>query len=66
MATATASTLVDPHALRLDDARALLEHGGDSARLPRPGDSPTAYLQAVIDALQLADRTEKLKEGTNA
>jgi diguanylate cyclase (GGDEF)-like protein len=51
MATATASTLVDPHALRLDDARALLEHGGDSARLPRPGDSPTAYLQAVIDAL---------------
>ncbi len=51
MASATASTLVDPHALRLDDARALLEHGGDSARLPRPGDSPTAYLQAVIDAL---------------
>lgn len=51
MATATARSLVDPHALRLDDARALLEHGGDSASLPKPGDSPTAYLQAVIDAL---------------
>ncbi|MBK6293526.1 MAG: GGDEF domain-containing protein [Rhodoferax sp.] len=51
MSTATASSLVDPHALRLDDARALLEHGGDSATLPKLHDSPTAYLQAVIDAL---------------
>ncbi len=51
MATATASSLVDPHALRLDDARALLEHGGESASLPELGDSPTTYLQAVIDAL---------------
>jgi diguanylate cyclase (GGDEF)-like protein len=51
MAIATASSLVDPHALRLDDARALLEHGGDSANLPKLVDSPTAYLQAVIDAL---------------
>lgn len=51
MSTATASSLVDPHALRLDDARALLEHGGDSAALPQLKDSATAYLQAVIDAL---------------
>ena len=51
MATATASSLVDPHSLRLEDALALLAHGGDSATLPKQGDSAAAYLQAVIDAL---------------
>lgn len=37
------------NALRLDDARALIEHSG--AQMPVPGDDPQAYLQAVIDSL---------------
>ncbi|MDZ4074053.1 MAG: GGDEF domain-containing protein [Hylemonella sp.] len=37
------------NALRLDDARALLEH--DGTELPAPGDGPTAYLQRIIDGL---------------
>ncbi|MEQ1657547.1 MAG: GGDEF domain-containing protein [Hylemonella sp.] len=37
------------HALRLDDARALLEH--DGTELPAPADGPTAYLQRIIDGL---------------
>ncbi len=40
---------LDVHALRLDDARALLEH--DGTELPAPGDGPTAYLQRIIDGL---------------
>jgi len=43
-------SLVDLQRLRLDDARALLEHDA-SVTLPSPGDSPTAYLQAVINGL---------------
>ncbi|MDE2617871.1 MAG: GGDEF domain-containing protein [Burkholderiales bacterium] len=40
---------LDVHALRLDDARALLQH--DGAELPAPGDGPAAYLQHIIDGL---------------
>ena len=36
--------------LRLDDARALLEHDPSSS-LPDPEESPTAYLQSIIDNL---------------
>ncbi|MEQ1660672.1 MAG: GGDEF domain-containing protein, partial [Hylemonella sp.] len=41
--------MLDVNALRLDDARALLEH--DGTELPAPGDGPTAYLQRIIDGL---------------
>ena len=41
---------LDLHALRLDDARALLEHEG-VAGLPPIEQAPAAYLQAVIDGL---------------
>ncbi|MBI2746161.1 MAG: GGDEF domain-containing protein [Burkholderiales bacterium] len=40
---------LDVNALRLDDARALLEH--DGTELPAPGDGPAAYLQRIIDGL---------------
>ncbi len=50
MAKPSPSSLVDLQRLRLDDARALLEHDATVA-LPIPDDSPTAYLQAVIDGL---------------
>jgi two-component system cell cycle response regulator len=36
--------------LRLDNARALLEHD-PSQRLPEPDESPTAYLQSIVDHL---------------
>jgi len=39
----------DVHALRLDDARALLEH--DGTELPALADGPAAYLQRIIDGL---------------
>lgn len=42
--------LIDLHALRLDDARALLGHAG-STTLPEPDATPAAYLQSVIDGL---------------
>ena len=42
--------MIDLHDLCLDDARALLEHD-PSNRLPNPEESPTAYLQSVIDNL---------------
>ncbi len=47
--SSAATPLLDVHALRLDDARALLEH--DGTELPAPGDGPTAYLQRIIDGL---------------
>lgn len=42
--------MIDLHDLCLDDARALLEHD-PSNRLPNPEESPTAYVQSVIDNL---------------
>jgi diguanylate cyclase (GGDEF)-like protein len=45
----TASSLVDLRRLRLDDARALLEHSGQ--QLPDSELDASAYLQAVIDKL---------------
>ena len=42
--------LFDLHALRLDDARALLGHAGATV-LPAPDATPGAYLQSVIDGL---------------
>lgn len=47
--SSAATPPLDVHALRLDDARALLEH--DGTELPAPGDGPTAYLQRIIDGL---------------
>jgi two-component system, cell cycle response regulator len=43
-------TLIDLQRLRLDDARALLGHD-DSVQLPALDESPTVYLQTVIDGL---------------
>lgn len=45
----SASSMIDPHKLRLNDARALLEHG--TYALPEFGSDPQAYVQAVIDKL---------------
>lgn len=47
--SSAATPPLDVNALRLDDARALLEH--DGTELPAPGDGPTAYLQRIIDGL---------------
>ncbi len=44
-----ASPLLDLHALRLDDARALLEHDGTD--LPAPEQGAVPYLQRIIDGL---------------
>ncbi|BCO27036.1 hypothetical protein MIZ03_1923 [Rhodoferax lithotrophicus] len=41
--------MIDLKKLKLDDARALLEHGAH--QLPEPDESSQAYLQAVIDKL---------------
>lgn len=46
----TASSMINLSDLRLDDARALLEHDPASS-LPDPEESPVAYLQGVIDNL---------------
>ncbi len=43
------SNPLDLNGLRLDDARALLEH--DGTELPSPKDNPTAYLQRILDGL---------------
>ena len=48
--TSPSPALIDLHALRLDDARALLGHGG-TTNLPEPDAAPVAYLQSVIDGL---------------
>lgn len=47
--TATSNRPLDLSALRLDDAIALLEHGGSV--LPPKQDDPAGYLQTVIDGL---------------
>jgi len=47
--TSASPALIDLDALRLDDARALLEH--DGTVLPTPHQAPTAYLQQLIDGL---------------
>lgn len=49
MTLSSASSMIDPHQLRLNDARALLEHGAYS--LPKSESDPLAYVQAVIDKL---------------
>ncbi len=50
VAAASPSSLVDLDALRLDNARALLEHDALIA-LPAPQDSATAYVQTIVDGL---------------
>ncbi|MBC7918639.1 MAG: GGDEF domain-containing protein [Rhodoferax sp.] len=50
MAEQTPLTLVDLQKLRLDDARALLSREVALA-LPSPQDSPTDYLQSILDGL---------------
>lgn len=50
VASPTAFSIVNLHDLRLDDARALLEHD-PSSNLPDPQASPTLYLQSLIDNL---------------
>lgn len=50
MPSLTISSLIDLHALRLEDARALLEHGEKNSR-QEAGESPAHYLQRVIDGL---------------
>lgn len=50
MALLTASPLIDQNGLRLDDARALLRHDAKNSR-QETGESPTDYLQRVIDGL---------------
>ena len=50
---------IDLRHLRLDDARALLEHGG-TTDLPTPETDPTAYLQGVIDGLCELSLTDPL------
>lgn len=50
---------IDLRDLRLDDARALLEHGG-AGDLPTPETAPTAYLQGVIDGLCELSLTDPL------
>lgn len=42
--------MIDLHELRLEDARALLGHD-PACSLPEPQESPTAFLQSVIDNL---------------
>ena len=46
----TASSLLDLHALRLDDARALLKHDAKNSQ-QEAGETSTDYLQRVIDGL---------------
>jgi len=48
--TQSSSSPVELHQLQLDDARALLDHSMLLA-LPSPEESPSDYLQAVIDGL---------------
>jgi two-component system, cell cycle response regulator len=48
--TLPSPNLIDVNALRLDDARSLLGHGGTTT-LPEPDAAPAAYLQSIIDGL---------------
>ncbi|MHB1187517.1 GGDEF domain-containing protein [Thiobacillus sp.] len=50
MAPQTAPPQIDLQALQLDDARALLKHDARNSE-PEAGESPTDYLQRVIDGL---------------
>lgn len=50
MASLTSAALIDLHTLQLNDAHALLEHGGQQGQ-PLAGESPAVYLQRVIDGL---------------
>ena len=50
MALLTPSSQIDLQALQLDDARALLKHGAKDSQ-QAAGESPTGYLQRVIDGL---------------
>ncbi|MBW8329267.1 MAG: GGDEF domain-containing protein [Thiobacillus sp.] len=50
MASLTPPSLIDLQDLRLDDARALLEHAGQDG-LQEPGESPLRYLQRVVNGL---------------
>ena len=50
MASLSPSPLIDLNALRLDDARALMEHAGQDSRRA-PDESSLCYLQRVIDGL---------------
>jgi two-component system cell cycle response regulator len=50
VALTTASSMLNLRDLRLDDARALLEHD-PACSLPKPEESPTVYLQSIIDNL---------------
>jgi diguanylate cyclase (GGDEF)-like protein len=46
----TAAAMINLSDLRLDDARALLEHDPDNV-LPPPQESPSLYLQSIVDKL---------------
>jgi len=50
VAPPTDSRLIELHTLQLDDARALLEHDAKNSR-QEAGESPTAYLQRMLDGL---------------
>jgi diguanylate cyclase (GGDEF)-like protein len=50
VASLNTSSLIDLQALRLDDARALLNHAGQDD-VQETGEAPLAYLQRVIDGL---------------
>ncbi len=50
MANTTSSSVIDLRHLRLDDARALVEHD-PASQLARQEDSPTLYLQSILDGL---------------
>jgi len=49
LTSSSASFLVDLRELKLDDARALLEHSGQT--LPDPAAGATSYLQTLVDKL---------------
>lgn len=51
--------MIDLRDLRLDDARALLEHD-PSNKLPEPDESPTNYLQSIINSLCELSLTDPL------
>jgi two-component system, cell cycle response regulator len=57
--TSPSSSPIDLRDLRLDDARALLEHSG-AIDLPPPDVAPMAYLQGVIDGLCELSLTDPL------
>lgn len=50
MSRTAAPSLIDPEALRLDDARALLKHDAKNSA-QEAGESATGYMQRIIDGL---------------